>query len=80
MGSVPNGWFRGLSVMLENVVGFTLVTKLRAILLTKAGFNYHNRLIFGSRMMNLVGNHNMVPGEIFSRAGGRCNPPTGTSV
>ena len=49
------------------MIGIALVTKLRAILLMEADFNYHNRVIIGSQMMNLVRQHNMVPEEVFSK-------------
>ena len=44
-----------MSVMLEKIAGVALVTKLREILLMEADFNFHNRLIFGDRMMKLAG-------------------------
>ena len=59
-------WARGLSIILEKVSGVALVTKLRAILLMDADFNNHNHLIFGSQMMNLARQYNMVPEDIFS--------------
>ena len=65
MGSVPDRWARALSVMIKKVAGVALVTKLRVILLMDTGFNYHNRLIFGSRIMNLARQHNIVLEEIF---------------
>lgn len=68
-GSAPDRWARGLNVMLEKVAGIALVTKLRAILLMEADFNYHNKLIFGRRMMDLARKHDMVPGEIYSEKG-----------
>ena len=68
-GSAPERWARGLNVMLEKVAGIALVTKLRAILLMEADFNYHNKLIFGQRMMNLARQHGMVPEEIYSEKG-----------
>ena len=43
--------------MLEKIAGVALVTMLWAILLMKADFNFHNKLIFGKRMMNLARRH-----------------------
>jgi hypothetical protein len=45
-------WSQGLSVMLEKILGVTLVTKLRAILLMEEDFNATNKIIYGVRMMN----------------------------
>ena len=55
--------------MLEKFAGVALVAKLRAILLIKADFNFHNKLIFGQRMMDLARQHGMVPEEIYSEKG-----------
>ena len=68
-GAAPERWSRGLSVMLEKIAGVALVTKLRAILLMEADFNYHNKLIFGKRMLDLARAHNLVPDEIYSEKG-----------
>lgn len=68
-GSVPERWAQGLNVMLEKVAGIALVTKLRAILLMEADFNYRNKLIFGQRMMDLARQHGMVLEEIYSEKG-----------
>ena len=68
-GSAPERWARGLSVMLEKIAGIALVTKLRAIILMEADFNYHNKLIFGKRMMELARQHNLIPEEIYSEKG-----------
>ena len=54
-GATPERWSKGLSVMLEKIAGVALVTKLREILLMEADFSFHNRLIFGDRMMKLAG-------------------------
>ena len=51
------------------MVDVEVVTKLSAILLMEADFNYHNQLIFRSRMMDLARQHNIVPEEIFSKKG-----------
>ena len=50
--------------MLEKITGVALVTKPRAMLLVEADFNYHNRLIFRSQMMDLARQHNMILEEI----------------
>jgi len=68
-GSAPERWARGLSVMLEKIAGVALVTKLRAIILMEADFNFHNKLIFGKRMLDLARKHNLVPDEIYSEKG-----------
>lgn len=59
-------WSRGLSVMLENLQGCTLISKLRSILLMEADFNTANKLIYEVRMMHNVRAHNLMPDEIFS--------------
>ena len=51
-GVPPERWSYGLTVMLEKVAGIALVNKLRAILLMEADFNFHNKLVFGSRIKN----------------------------
>ena len=53
--------------MIVNIAVVALVTKLQAILLMKADFNFHNKLIFGQRMMNLAQENGMVPEEIYSK-------------
>ena len=65
-GLAPERWAQGLSVMLEKIAGVAVVTKLRAILLMEANFNFHNKLIFGKRMMDFARRHGMVPEEIYS--------------
>ena len=55
--------------MLEKIAGVALVTKLRAILLMETDFNFHNKLIFGTRMMNLARDNGMVPEEIYNEKG-----------
>ena len=68
-GSAPERWAQGLSVMLEKIAGVAVVTKLRAILLMEADFNFRNKLIFGKRMMDLARRHGTVPEEIYSEKG-----------
>ena len=55
--------------MLEKVAGIALVTKLRAILLMEADFNFHNRLIFAKRMLQQARQHSLIPPEIFIKLG-----------
>ena len=56
-------------VMLEKIAGMALVTTLQAILLMEADFNFHNKLIFSNRLLNLARKHRMVPEEVFSEKG-----------
>jgi hypothetical protein len=53
-GIVLDRWSKGLSVMLEKIFGYSLITKLRSILLMEADFNATNKVIYGFRML-----HNM---------------------
>ena len=48
---------------------YTLVSKLRAILLTEADFKFSNKLIYGVRMMNNVWKHNWMPERMYSKKG-----------
>ena len=41
-------WSRGLSVMLKQMFGCTLVSNLREILLMETDFNFYNKLVYGS--------------------------------
>ena len=68
-GATPSRWSKGLSVMLEKIAGVAVVTKLRAILLMEADFNFHNKLIFGNCMMKPAREHGLVPEEIYSEKG-----------
>jgi hypothetical protein len=60
-------WSCGLSVMLEKTLGVTLVTKLRAILLMEGDFNATNKIVYGSRMIQMARRHHLIPEEIFSK-------------
>ena len=68
-GIALDRWSRGLSVMLEKMFGCTLISKLRAILLMEADFNFANKLVYGVRMMDNVRKHNLMPEEIYSEMG-----------
>lgn len=59
-------WSQGLCVMLEQVMGCRLISKLRAILLMEADFNQMNKIIFGERMMQNVRQYKLMPQRIFS--------------
>jgi hypothetical protein len=62
--------------MLENTLGVTLVSKLRAILLMEAGFNATNKIEYGDRLMKNVRKHNLMPEEIFSEKNRMANDRT----
>ena len=59
-------WSYGLTVMLEKIAGLALVSKLRAILLMEADFNMHNKLHFGSRMLDAARSKGVIPNEQYS--------------
>ena len=65
-GCAPDRWGIGLTVLLEKVAGVALVHKLRAILLMEGDYNMHNRLIFGSRMMECAREAGLIPNEQFA--------------
>ncbi len=65
-GCPPDRWSHGLTVMLEKVAGLALVNRLRAILLMEADFNFHNRIIFGRRMLERARAEGLIPEEHFS--------------
>ncbi len=44
-------WGKGVTVLLEKIVGNVFVHKLRAICLLEADFNWWNKLIFAKRMI-----------------------------
>ena len=52
--------------MLEKIAGLALVNKLRAILLMEADFNFHNKLIFGRRMLDAARSYGIIPPEQYS--------------
>jgi hypothetical protein len=68
-GVALDRWSRGLSVMLEKMFGCTLISKLRAILLMEADFNFSNKMVYGVRMMNNVRQYGYMPEEIYSEKG-----------
>ena len=55
-----------MTAMLEKVPGIALVNKLRAILLMEADFNFHNKLVFGVRMIAEARAKGLIPPEQFT--------------
>jgi hypothetical protein len=62
--------------MLEKKQGVILVSKLRAILLMEADFNFANKTIFGCRMMHFAKEKN----EIADECAGSCQQDDATDV
>ncbi|KAL7552982.1 LOW QUALITY PROTEIN: hypothetical protein ACHAWF_016219, partial [Thalassiosira exigua] len=62
-------WTKGLSVMLEKLLGVRLVTRLRAILLMEADFNASNKLVFADGMLDNARKYKLMPDEIVSERG-----------
>jgi hypothetical protein len=62
-GYSPKRWQKGLTVMLEKKQGVILVSKLRAILLMEADFNFAHKTIFGCRMMHFAEDRNNIAGD-----------------
>ena len=63
-GYSPIQWQQGLSVMLEKKKGVHIPSKLHAILLMEADFNFPNKLFFGRRMLQWAESWNQIPREI----------------
>ena len=59
-------WARGLSVMLEKELGNKLISKLRAILLMEADFNFGNKQTYGVHMLDNARKYRIMPEEIFN--------------
>jgi hypothetical protein len=54
-------WGKGLTVLLEKILGNVFVCKLRAICLLEADFNWWNKLIFAKQMMKQAGQEGSIP-------------------
>ncbi len=65
-GIVLDCWSKGLSVMLEKIFEFSLITKLRSILLMEADFNATNKVIYGIRMLHNMRKYRLMPEEVYS--------------
>ena len=61
-------WIKGVSIMLEKVVGNIDVQKLRAILLLEADFNTLYKIVFNDRLIPKLEETETIPMEII---GGR---------
>jgi hypothetical protein len=51
--------------MLQKIIGFTFITKLRSILLMEADFNLASKIIYGQRMLHAARIYQLMPGEIY---------------
>jgi hypothetical protein len=52
--------------MLKKIIGCSLITKLRLILLMEAVFNSTNKVIYGIRMLANVRKYKLMPEEVYS--------------
>ena len=53
--------------MLEKILGCSLITKLRSILLMEADFNTSNKVNYGVRMLANVRKYKLIPEEVYSK-------------
>ncbi len=60
-------WGKGLTVLLEKILGNVFVHKLRAICLLEADFNWWNKLIFAKQMMKQAVQEGSIPQECFAK-------------
>jgi hypothetical protein len=67
-----------LSVILEQVFGCALITKLWFILLMEANFKSTNKIIYGNRMLDMARKYKLIPGEIYSEQ--NCLADDGTLI
>jgi hypothetical protein len=65
-GIVLDRWSKGLSVMLEQIFGCSLITKLRSIILMEADFNATNKVIYGVWMLHNMRKYRLMPEEVYS--------------
>ncbi len=56
-------------VMLEKIAVVTLVSKLHALLLMEADFNFQNKLIFGKQSINQAELLGVIPDEHYAQKG-----------
>jgi hypothetical protein len=60
-------WGKGLTVLLEKILGNVFVHKLRAISLLEVDFNWWNKMIFAKQMMKQAGQEECIPQECFAK-------------
>jgi hypothetical protein len=60
-------WGKGLTVLLENILGNVFIHKLGAICLLEADFNWWNKLIFAKRMMQQAAQDGRIPQECLQK-------------
>ncbi len=66
-------WGKGLTVLLEKILGNVFVHNLQAICLLEADFNWWNKLIFAKRIMQQAIQEGSIPQECFAKKGSHCN-------
>ena len=66
-GCPPQRWAAGLQVMLEKIAGVALVSKLRAILLMEADYNFFNKWVFGQHALNRLYHDRYIPDDQYSQ-------------
>ena len=64
-GTTLSRWSKGLSVMLEKILGVKRVSKLRAIMLMEVDFNAANKIVYGDRMLDNPRKYNLMSEEVF---------------
>jgi hypothetical protein len=79
-GLVLDCWAQGLSVMLQKLFGWSLITKLRAILLMEANLNCSTKTILGIQMLDEARRQNLMPEEVFSEHNKMADDGTLTKV
>ncbi len=66
-------WGKGLTVLLEKILGNVFVHKLCAICLLEADFNWWNKLIFAKRIMQQAIQDGHILQECFAKKHSHCN-------
>ncbi len=66
-------WGKGLTILLERILGNVFVHKLHAICLLEADFNWWNKLIFAKRMMQQAVQEGGIPQECLAKKNSHCN-------